>query len=297
MRNKKKGSRNAWAFLLPNLIGTAGFILIPFVDVFRRSCQKAVGSEFVGLANYIEVIENKAFRLAAGNTAKFMAVCLPILLILSLCIAVMFQSVTELGHGRKNNTPCMEWMKSGFTLPMAIPAASVVVFFQMLFDEKGWLNLLAERFGFSGTDWLNCDYAFWVLVACYIWKNLGYDMILWMTGIVSIEKEQYEAARVQGAGELACFFYITLPQLKETAFVTALLSFVNAFRVFREAYLLSGDYPHESIYMLQHLFNNWFVSLDIQKLTAAASLLVLATGAILLCGGLLMRILFADRDS
>ncbi len=298
MLNKKTGGGKVWVFLLPNLIGTAGFVLVPFIDVFRRSCYEAVGEEFVGLANYRAVIENRAFRLAAGNTAKFMTVCIPMLLVLSLCIAVMFESIAEQGKRQKTGTggrveeyTDMGWIKSGFTLPMAVPAASVVVFFQMLFDEKGWLNLLAGKFGFPETDWLNCNYAFWVLVACYIWKNLGYDMILWMTGIVSIEKEQYEAARVQGAGELACFYYITLPQLKETASVTALLSFVNAFRVFREAYLLSGDYPHESIYMLQHLFNNWFVSLDIQKLTAAASLLVLVTGGILLCGGAMLRLI------
>ena len=303
LQNKKTGSGSIWLFLLPNLIGTAGFVLIPFADVFRRSCLKAVGGEFVGLANYREVIENKAFRLAAVNTGKFMIICLPLLLILSLCIAVLFENVTRPGHEHKTAAEKREkrfadtgWMKSGFMLPMAIPAASVVVFFQLLFDEKGWLNLLAGKLGFGGTDWLNCDAAFWVLVACYIWKNLGYDMILWMTGIVSIEKEQYEAARVQGAGEAACFYYITLPQLKETAFVTALLSFVNAFRVFREAYLLSGDYPHESIYMLQHLFNNWFVSLDIQKLTAAASLLVLAAGGLLLGGGVLLRLFFSDCD-
>lgn len=303
MRNKKKRGGGIWLFLLPNLIGTAGFVLIPFADVFRRSCLKAVGNEFVGLENYREVIENKAFRLAAANTVKFMAVCLPLLLLLSLCVAVLFQNAARPGQGSKGalgkgraGSADIGWMKSGFMLPMAIPAASVVVFFQMLLDEKGWLNLLAGKLGFHGSDWLNCDAAFWVLVACYIWKNLGYDMILWMTGIVGIEKEQYEAARVQGAGEAACFYYITLPQLKETAFVTALLSFVNAFRVFREAYLLSGDYPHESIYMLQHLFNNWFVSLDIQKLTAAASLLVLFTGMILLGGGVLLRFLLDGRD-
>lgn len=295
-------------FLLPNLIGTAGFVLIPFLDVFRRSCLKAVGSEFVGLSNYRAVLENKAFRLAAFNTARFMTICLPLLLVSSLFIAVMFQSIADAGSRRRGKTAgaCggkekkgrgdTGWMKTGFTLPMAIPAASVVVFFQMLFDEKGWLNLLAGQLGFKGADWLNCGYAFWVLVACYIWKNLGYDMILWMTGIAGIEKEQYEAARVQGAGEAACFYYITLPQLKETASVTALLSFVNAFRVFREAYLLSGDYPHESIYMLQHLFNNWFVNLDIQKLTAAASLLVLATGGVLLGAGAVIRVLVRGRS-
>ena len=103
-------------------------------------------------------------------------------------------------------------------------------------------------------------------------------MILWLAGLGAIPEEQYEAAKVQGAGAWACFRYITLPQLKETLFVTALLSFVKAFRVFREACLLAGEYPHESIYMLQHLFNNWFVNLDIQKMTAAAVM----TGGVLL---------------
>lgn len=286
MRSRRKWSRRAWIFLLPNLLGTTGFVLIPFLDVFRRSLLQAVGDGFVGLDNYRAVLENKAFRLAAFNTARFMAICLPLLLLLSLGVAVMFQNVADKGNRKRR------WkdLKAGFTLPMAIPAASVVVFFQMLFDEKGWLNLLSGRLGFGGRDWLNGVSAFRVLVACYIWKNLGYDMLLWLTGIAGIEKEQYEAARVQGAGGFACFYYITLPQLKGTASVTALLSFVNAFRVFREAYLLSGDYPHESIYMLQHLFNNWFVNLDIQKLTAAASLLVLVTGVFLLTAGALFRV-------
>ena len=297
MRSKTAGSGKAYLFLLPNLVGITCFVLVPFLDVFRRSCLQAVGSEFVGLSNYRAVLENKAFRLAVSNTAKFMMICLPLLLLSSLCVAVMFQSIADVRgkRRRKGRFAQTGWMKTGFTLPMAIPAASVVIFFQMLFDGKGWLNLTAQRLGFEGRDWLNEGCAFWVLVACYIWKNLGYDMIIWMTGIAGIEKEQYEAARVEGAGEFTCFYYITLPQLKETAFVTALLSFVNGFRVFREAYLLSGDYPHESIYMLQHLFNNWFVSLDIQKLTAAAVLLVLAVGILLLAAGSLLRILTVKR--
>lgn len=95
------------------------------------------------------------------------------------------------------------------------PCGICCCIFQLLFDEKGWLNLLAGKLGFGGTDWLNCDAAFWVLVACYIWKNLGYDMILWMTGIVSIEKEQYEAARVQGREKLRVFIILRCRSLKK----------------------------------------------------------------------------------
>lgn len=272
LRSRLREAGSGYLFLLPSLLGTGGFVLIPFLDVFRRSFLQAVGNGFVGLENYRQVLTNEAFRLAAGNTTRFMLVCLPVLLALSLCMAVLVGQVT---HFQK-------WVKTGFLLPMAIPAASVVFFFQMLFDEKGWLNLLLGKMGLEPFEWLTSGKAFWVLSACYIWKNLGYDMILWLAGLGAIPEEQYEAARVQGAGAWACFRYITLPQLKETLFVTALLSFVNAFRVFREAYLLAGEYPHESIYMLQHLFNNWFVNLDIQKMTAAAVLLVIGTGAVLL---------------
>ena len=260
-----------YLFLLPSLIGTGGFVLIPFLDVVRRSFLQAVGNGFVGLENYRMVLGNSAFRLAVGNTARFMLICLPLLMLLSLFLAVLVREATRF----------QRWVKTGALLPMAIPAASVVVFFRLVFDEKGWLGRLAEAAGMEGQDWLASDSAFCILIVCYIWKNLGYDMILWLAGLGVIPKEQYEAARVQGAGEWACFWYITAPQLKETAFVTGLLSFVNAFRVFREAYLLAGDYPHESIYMLQHLFNNWFVNLDIQKMTAAAVMLVVLAGGIL----------------
>lgn len=272
LRNKreKQEARSGYLFLLPSLTGTCGFVLLPFADVVRRSFTKAAGG-FVGLENYRLVLKNEAFRLAAGNTVKFMLICLPLLLGLSLFMAVLVNQAVHFG----------KWVKTVFLLPMAIPADSVVVFFQMVFDGEGWLNRLVSFFGISGKDWLKEDSAFWVLVVCYIWKNLGYDMILWLAGLLAIPEAQYEAAKVQGAGQWSCFRYITLPQLGETVFAAGLLSFVNAFRVFREAYLLAGDYPHESIYMLQHLFNNWFVNLDIQKMTAAAVLLVLMTGGIL----------------
>lgn len=271
-RNRNKKQWKGLLFLIPSLLGTGGFVFLPFLDVIRRSFFRASGTGFVGLANYEAVLGNEAFRMAVKNTVRFLCVCLPLLLGLSLLTAVLAGQVLRVSG----------LLKSGFLIPMAVPAASAVVFFRLMFDKNGWMNGILQAFGMEGQDWLASGNAFAVLIACYIWKNLGYDMVLWMAGLSSIPKEQYEAARVQGAGELQCFLYITLPQLKETAFVTALLSFVNGFRVFREAYLIAGDYPHESIYMLQHLFNNWFTNLDIQKMTAAAVMLVIVTGGVLL---------------
>lgn len=155
-------------------------------------------------------------------------------------------------------------------LPMAIPVASVVLLWKLLLYPQGLLDQLAVWAGGRGQDWLNQGSAFYILVLTYIWKNTGYDMMLWLAGLDGIPKELFEAAKVDGAGSWQSFFYVALPGLGSTAFLVLVLSVINSFKVFREAYLISGDYPHESIYMLQHLFNHWFVSLDIQKMSAAS---------------------------
>lgn len=270
-QNKKKNLL-PWILLAPSLLGVGIFILIPFIDVFRRSFQKAVGTGFVGLENYRTVIENQAFRLAAGNTGKFLLICLPLLLGLSLFVALLLERL-----GRKGNL-----LKSGFLLPIAVPAASVVLFWQLFFDREGILNDILKHFHIQGPDYMNSSGAFGVLVAVYIWKNMGYDMILWLSGLLGIPESLYEAARIDGAGEVQCFWFITRPLLVQTAFLTGTLSLVNAFKVFREAWMIAGNYPHDSIYMLQNLFNNWFTKLDMQKMTAGAVMLAAVLGIFLI---------------
>ena len=268
----KKESWIPWVLLAPSLTGVGIFILIPFADVVRRSFFNAVGSEFVGLENYRGVLENEAFRLAAGNTVRFLIVCLPLLLGSSLFFGILL-----LNTGRKSGI-----LKSGFLLPMAVPAGSVVLFWQLFFDQGGILNEALQKFGVHGPDYMNTPKAFGVLVVVYIWKNLGFDMILWLSGLLGIPDSLYEAARMDGADGLKCFWHITCPLLIPTAFLTGILSLVNAFKVFREAYMIAGNYPHDSIYMLQHLFNNWFLKLDMQKMTAAAVMLAFILGLILI---------------
>ena len=218
------------------------------------------------------MLENEAFRLAAGNTVRFLIVCLPLLLGSSLFFGILL-----LNTGRKSGI-----LKSGFLLPMAVPAGSVVLFWQLFFDQGGILNEALQKFGVHGPDYMNTPKAFGVLVVVYIWKNLGYDMILWLSGLLGIPDSLYEAARMDGADGLKCFWHITCPLLIPTAFLTGIVSLVNAFKVFREAYMIAGNYPHDSIYMLQHLFNNWFLKLDMQKMTAAAVMLAFILGLILI---------------
>lgn len=264
MRSKRKNWMGL-VFLAPSLIGVGIFILLPFMDVVRRSMLDAMGNQFVGLVNYSTVLENEAFQLAVRNTVHFLVVCIPLLLVLSLMVALLIQQIKGF----------QGFLKTTFLFPMAIPVASVVLLWRLSFDSNGFFNEALAVFGLQTVNWMNSGQAFHVLVFTYLWKNMGYDMILWLAALSDIPKERYEAASVDGAGKWQSFWYITRPALRPAVFVIGILSLVNCFKVFREAYLIAGNYPHESIYMLQHLFNNWFVSLDIQKMTAASVLLAI----------------------
>ena len=122
-------------------------------------------------------------------------------------------------------------------------------------------------------DWLNSDYGPLVVITLFLWKNLGYNMILFMSALANIPRELLEVADVEGASPLYKFFAIKLRYLSPTVLFVAILSLINSFKVFREVYLLTGNYPYESLYTMQHFMNNTFASLDFQKLSAAAVLM------------------------
>lgn len=258
-RMKKAGAWKGFFFILPSLCGLILFYLLPYLDVIKRSFSSPVTGEFTGLDNYWLVFGNKAFQLAVKNTVRFIITCVPILVISSLLVAVILQKIV------KGNL-----LKIGFLFPMAIPVASVVLLWKGVFDPQGFLNSFLNLFGISGNDWMNTKSAFWVLVFSYVWKNMGYCMILWLASLAAIPKEMYEAAKIDGSGEAACFLYITLPNLLSSFFTITVISLINSFKVYREAYLVAGDYPDQSIYMMQHLFNNWFRDLSLDKLAVGA---------------------------
>ena len=258
-RMKKAGAWKGFFFILPSLCGLILFYLLPYLDVIKRSFSSPVTGIFTGLDNYWLVFGNKAFQLAVKNTVRFIITCVPILVISSLLVAVILQKIV------KGNL-----LKIGFLFPMAIPEASVVLLWKGVFDPQGFLNSFLNLFGISGNDWMNTKSAFWVLVFSYVWKNMGYCMILWLASLAAIPKEMYEAAKIDGSGEAACFLYITLPNLLSSFFTITVISLINSFKVYREAYLVAGDYPDQSIYMMQHLFNNWFRDLSLDKLAVGA---------------------------
>ena len=276
-REIRQARRTSTLFLLPSLIGLAVFFVIPFfVIIYYSFVSRPVGGDFVFFDNFVRVWNNFSFRLAAKNTLLFSAMAVPAAVILSLLLASALEA----------NVPFKSRFRTFFLSPLMVPVASVVLIWQVVFDNNGALNDVIAFFGGTGTDWLKSDYGLVVVVLLFLWKNIGYNMILFMAAISNIPSAPVEAAMVDGAGKLRTFFTIKLRYLSPSILFVTILSLINSFKIFREVYLLTGSHPYESLYMLQHFMNNVFENLDYQKLSAASLIMfvvmVLIVGALFL---------------
>lgn len=263
---KRKDFMRSLCFLSPSLIGVGVFFIIPFGVVVYYSMIDGVGSRnFVFLENFIKLFNNSAFIMAAKNTLQFSAIAVPLAVILAIVLALMLEC----------RIPMKSQFRTFFLSPMMVPVASVVLIWQVLFNYNGTINEFLALFDIAKIDWLQSDHCQAVVIILFLWKNLGYNMILFMAGLANIPKELLEVADVEGASEWYKFFAIKLRYLSPTVLFVTILSLINSFKVFREVYLLTGDYPYEKLYMLQHFMNNTFKSLDYQKLSAAAVVMAL----------------------
>ena len=262
-------------FLAPSLLGVMVFFIIPFcVIIFYAFVDNPINKEFVFFQNFVNVWNNGAFKQAATNTLKFSAVAVPLAVVLSLVLALILEA----------NIPMKSRFRTFFLSPMMVPVASIVLIWQVIFHYNGALNDWLHPFGISQIDWLKSEYSQLVVVILFLWKNLGYNMILFMSAIAAIPKDPLEAACIDGANKTQIFFRIKLRYMSSSILFVTIISLINSFKVFREVYLLTGDYPYESLYMLQHFMNNTFKSLDYQKLSAAA--LIMFTVMLIIIGGL-----------
>ncbi|MGD9156518.1 MAG: sugar ABC transporter permease [Bacillota bacterium] len=266
MKSKKQDYLACLIFLGPSLLGFALFYLIPFLGgLYYSLIESPNNHRFVGLLNYANLFQSTAFLKATSNTLIFTAYSVPIIIVVSLGLALLLN----------RNVYYQKLLKTVFVSSMAVPVASVAFFWQMIFDVWGPLNYQIMAWGGTPVDWLNTFWARIVILIVYLWKNLGYNMVLFLAGLQNIPKGYYELAKLEGANPWQQFLKVTLVYLTPTLFFVLIISIINSFKVFRETYLIAGNYPHDSLYMLQHYINNNFMVLDYQKLTAAA--LVFAT--------------------
>ena len=246
----------------------AGFLLFyvgPFAQVVWDSLSQGTGKSqlFVGLENYSRMFQNRMFLLAFGNSLLFLGVGLPAILLLSLALALFF----------KEQAQRFPLLRTVFLLPYVMPVAGTVLLIDLLFSEQGLANQLLLALGLPLGDWLQSPAAFWVMLLLYLWKSAGYSVVLLLAGLMAIPPDHYAVAQVEGAGRLQAFRYVTLPQLWYALFIAFVFSLINAFKCFREIFLVGGEHPHQSVYMLQHFINNAFQNLNYQRLSVASVLL------------------------
>jgi len=266
LRDRLRDRLIGLCYFMPGFLGVFLFFILPFgVVVYYSLIDGNVSKNFVFLDNYKKLLGNSAFLLAAKNSLKFSFTAVPLAVALSLGLAVMLEA----------RIPWKSRFRTFFLSPMMVPVASVVLIWQVLFNNNGTVNELVMLLGGTRVDWLLSEHNLLVVIIMFLWKNLGYFMILFMAGIANIPKDQLEAASVDGAGEVYKFFDIKLRYLSPTVLFVMILSLINSFKIFREVYLLAGDYPYGELYMLQHFMNNTFRSLDYQKLSSAAVVMAL----------------------
>lgn len=253
-------------FMLPSFIGVMLFFILPFIVVIYYSViDNTSTANFVGLDNFVKLFNNSAFKLAMKNTGIFSLTAVPLVVILSLALAVLLDT----------NIPYKSTFRTIFLSPMIVPAASVILIWQVLFDYNGVINDFTSLFGADPVEWLKSDYGYIVVVLLFLWKNIGYNMIMFMSALSAVPKGIIEVAMLDGCGTVRRFFMIKMRYLASTISFVTIMSLINSFKVFREVYLLTGNYPYDSMYTLQHFMNNTFSQFEYQKLSSAAVVLCL----------------------
>ena len=258
MFEKKK---SVLLFLLPGLCMLLIFYIIPFFSGIGYSLMDgSYKNEFVGLKNYREIWQNSMFLLGLKNTMELSLICAPLLWILSFLLASALASIKPFGG----------FFRSSVLLPYLTPSSAILLVWLVLFDYGGPVNRALAAMGAERVMWLSSGALRLPVVLMFLWKNLGFCLIIFLAALQSVPQPLYEYATLEGAGFMTRAFHITLPLVTPTAFLVFVLAWINAFKIFKEVYFIAGAYPDYSVYTLQNHMNNMFQKLNYQNVTAAA---------------------------
>ena len=253
--------KSCWLYLLPGLIGLLAFYVAPFcLGVYYSLTDGSIDNNFVWFVNYTKVWQNEGFQIGLANTLLLSAMCAPTIFVVSFLLAGMLRKKVA-GDG---------FFRNSLLLPYLMPSSAMLIIWLLLFDYGGVVNRLVVALGFDRIRWLEGAELRIPIVLLYIWKNLGFSVVIFTAALQAVPESLYEYASLEGAGPVRRAFCITLPQILPTAFLVFVLAVVNAFKIFKEVYFIGGAYPDVSVYTLQHYMNNKFQKLDYQEVTTAA---------------------------
>lgn len=248
-------------FLVPGLIGLTLFYIAPFLyGIYFSVTDGTRLNAFVGLDNYKNVWQNVTFQLGLKNTLELSFICAPLVFAGSFLLAAMLRPIN------KKTTI----YRSVLLLPYLIPSAAVLMIFLLLFDYGGPFNRILSMVGLPRTLWKESSMMRIPVVVLYVWKNTGFSVVIFSSAMQTVPGALYEYANLEGASRFRQEVSITIPCVLPTAFLVFVLSWINAFRIFKDVYFISGAYPDPSCYTLQHFMNNQFSRFNYQYVTTAA---------------------------
>ena len=265
---KKKNDGIAVLFVLPLFLGIFLFYYFPFFTTIKESFWSDVG--FIGIYEYKKLFLSEAFRLSIRNMTFFSLTSIPLLFILALSTALSMRYLN------KKNCKIVPVLFLLHLLPMLIPSAVITVVLKIFLETYGVLNGFLVEHGKESIDFLYSKYDIIILEGIYLWKNYGYCMIVLYGGINGVPEETIESAKLDGAGNFTILIHMILPQIRSFLLFVGSLGIVGVFKIFREAYLLLGKYPYDSVYMLQNFINNKLYAMDYGSLSAASLILILS---------------------
>ena len=253
--------RQVLPFLLPGLAGLLLFYVAPFFGgIWYSLTDGSFENTFVGFRNYTAVWQNPMFQLGLKNTLELSLICAPLLFLLSFVISVVVNRMRPAGSVFRNTA----------LLPYLMPSSAVLIIWLLWFDYGGPVNHLITLLGGSRIEWLQGASLRFPVVLLFLWKNMGFCIVIFLAALQAIPVSLYEYATLEGASFPRQAFTITLPLIVPSAFLVFILCWVNAFRIFKEVYFIGGAYPDEPIYTLQNYMNNMYSKLNYQNVTTAA---------------------------
>jgi multiple sugar transport system permease protein len=247
MRHGGHVQRAAWCFVAPALLAIGVFFFLPVAAALAMSLTDfdiyaladSGNLRFVGLRNYIELLQTSLFWRALGNTFYFVVAGVPLSIAASLGAALLLDSRAT-------------WLKGLFRTAYFAPVvtslvAVAVIWRYVLHTRYGMLNYALSWFGVEPVDWLgDPDWAMPAIVLFAVWKNFGYNMIILLAGLQGIPRDLYEAADLDGAGAWAKFRWVTWPMLGPTLLMVSILSMSGYFQLFAEPYVMTQGGPVQS---------------------------------------------------
>ena len=254
-----------WIFILPALVGTLIFIVIPVICSFGLSFVKwdlLNPMQFVGLNNYREIFSDALFYKILWNTVVFALSTSIFGVIIPLVLACILNSKIR----------GAEFYKTAYFLPFITPMVVIGVVWEWIFDPNiGFLNHILHLH----INWLyDPHYAMAALIIVSVWKLIGYNMIIFLTGLSGISQSLFEAAKIDGANPFETFKNITVPLLSPTIFFVVIITAISSFQIFDLIYLMTGGGPLDSTNVLVYaIYKNAFEYFNVGKASAIAYVL------------------------